>query len=262
MPGGESRGTALQRNPERPGFPDMRLRPPASSDSASLTASPAALGAWPWNSPVSCSTTVPRDVYPLGRVMWVDLTRGGLHGQRRSEPSVSAVEAHPDGATGRRVCPQLCSGGRCPARGQHADSPPPRSSPACADAGILPRALVRRRPAGPRAPAFRPEGRQNGPLSFPWLLVPSVVTRRVRWRWGACASRRQPAVSHLPEEPWPQLDPAALPVTHPRRVRGPAGWPGPGERHAGCGRAAVPGAWFSSVRLALQTDLGARLVRT
>src|SRR5262249_29151523 len=54
---------------------------------------------------------------------------------------------------------------------------------------------------------------------------------------------------------------AALPVKHSSRVRRADGWQGPEGLAAGFGRDAAHGEWFYGFRLALRTDLGARLVR-
>jgi hypothetical protein len=65
----------------------------------------------------------------------------------------------------------------------------------------------------------------------------------------------------VPEDSWQQVDTTTLPVKHPSRVRGPDGWDGPGGLHAGFGFDAAHREWFYGFRLAVRTDLGARLVR-
>jgi hypothetical protein len=105
------------------------------------------------------------------------------------------------------------------------------------------------------------EVRQDWAHYFPHLPAQSEFTRRVRWLWGAFEDLRQHVVSQLPEDAWQQLDTTALPVKHPSRVRGPDGWHGPGNLHAGFGRDAAHGEWFYGFRLALRTDLVSRLVR-
>ncbi len=137
----------------------------------------------------------------------------------------------------------------------------PGPPPACSDAELLTIALVRHLLGRPSERAFLAEVRQDWASYFPRLPGQSEFNRRVRWLWGAFAYLRQHVASQLPEDPWQQLDTTALPVKHPSRVRGPDGWHGPDNLHAGFGRDAAHGEWFYGFRLALRTDLGSRLVR-
>ena len=137
----------------------------------------------------------------------------------------------------------------------------PGPAPACSDAEVLTIALVRHLLRRPSERAFLAEVRQDWAHYFPHLPAQSEFNRRVRWLWGAFEYLRRHVVSQLPEDAWQQLDTTALPVKHPSRVRGPDGWHGPGDLHAGFGRDAAHGEWFYGFRLALRTDLGSRLVR-
>jgi hypothetical protein len=137
----------------------------------------------------------------------------------------------------------------------------PGPAPACSDAEVLTIALVRHLLARPSDAAFLAEVRQDWAHSFPRLPVQSEFNRRVRGLWGALAYLWQHVASQLPEDPWQQLDTTARPVKHPSRVRGPDGWHGSGDLHAGFGRDAAHGEWFYGCRLALRTDLDPRLVR-
>jgi hypothetical protein len=134
-------------------------------------------------------------------------------------------------------------------------------APACSDAEVLTIALVRHLLRRPSERAFLAEVRQDWAHYFPHLPAQSEFNRRVRWLWGAFEDLRRHVVSQLPEDAWQQLDTTALPVKHPSRVRGPDGWHGPDNLHAGFGRDAAHGEWFYGFRLALRTDLGSRLVR-
>ena len=200
--------------------------------------------------------------------MWVDLTRGGPHRQRRSAVSLPVVEARPTEATGRPVCPRLCPGRRRPAHGPRAVNlstgqdnqstglvvpPPTGAAPGlrgCRDSD--------HRPGPASAPATERKGVPGrgssglGPL-FPPAASPERVHPPDALALGAFKSLRQHVVSQLPEDAGQQVDTTALPVKHPSRVRGPDNWHGPGELHAGFGRAAAHGAWFYGFRLALRT---------
>ncbi len=129
----------------------------------------------------------------------------------------------------------------------------PGPTPVCADAEILTIALVRHLLRRPSARAFLAAVRPDWAHYFPRLPAQSEFNRRVRWLWGAFASLRRHVVSQRPEDAWQQVDTTALPVKHPRRVRGPDDGHGPGELHAGFGRDAAHGEWFSGFRLALRT---------
>ncbi len=163
------------------------------------------------------------------------MTRGGLHGQRGRERTLPAEEA-----------PPFCAGRRCPAGGQRADSPPPRAGSCLLGCRAPPRC------AGP-APARTPQhgGRPLGGPSglghyFPRLSVQRACTRR-----GALGSLRIPTAAR--GQPASRRSLAAArhpgPPGHTSRwVRGPEGWPGPGDRHAGFGQDAAHGEWVSGFR--------------
>jgi hypothetical protein len=137
----------------------------------------------------------------------------------------------------------------------------PGPAPACSDAEVLTVALVRHLLARPSERAFLAEVRRDWGHYFPALPAQSEFNRRVRWLWAAFERLRQRLASAVPADGWQQVDTAALPVKHPSRVRRADGWQGPGGLAAGFGRDAAHGEWFYGFRLALRTDLGARLVR-
>jgi hypothetical protein len=130
-----------------------------------------------------------------------------------------------------------------------------------ADAEALTIALVRHLLARPSERACLAEVRRDWAASFPVAPSQSQFNRRVRWLWGAFEALRQHLLRAVPADDWQQLDTTALPVKHPSRVRGPAGWCGPGALRAGFGRDAAHGEWFYGFRLGGRTDLGSRLVR-
>ena len=140
---------------------------------------------------------------------------------------------------------------------------PPRAGPAphCSDAEVLTVALVRHLLGRPSERAFLEEVRRAWGGWFPRLLSQRQFNRRVRWLWGAFELLRQALLAAVPEDSWQQIDTTALPVKHPSRVRGPDRWDGPNGLHASFGRAAAHAAWFSGFRLAVETDLGRRLIR-
>lgn len=140
---------------------------------------------------------------------------------------------------------------------------PPRAgpSPVCSDAEVLTVALVRHLLGRPSERAFLDEVRRDWPGWFPHLPSQSQFNRRVRWLWGAFELLRQALLAAVPEDPWQQIDTTALPVKHPSRVRGSDGWAGPNGLQAGFGRDAAHAEWFYGFRLAVDTDLGRRLVR-
>src|SRR5262249_35681522 len=101
--------------------------------------------------------------------------------------------------------------------------------------------------------------RQFSPRAGASIAAPPL--RRLRWLWGAFEGLRRHVAGLVPEAPWPQVDPSALPVTPPSRVRGAEAWRGPGGLVTGFGFDAAHRDWCSGFRLAVRTDLGARLVR-
>jgi hypothetical protein len=137
----------------------------------------------------------------------------------------------------------------------------PGPAPACSDAEVLTVALVRHLLARRSEREFLAEVRRDWPHYFPVLPAQREFTRRVRWRWGTFEALRQRVAAAAPADAWQQVDTTALPVKHPSRVRGPAGWDGPGGLRAGCGFDAAHREWCYGFRLAVRTDLGARLVR-
>lgn len=140
---------------------------------------------------------------------------------------------------------------------------PPRAGPPpdCSDAEVLTVALVRHLLGRPSERAFLEEVRRDWGDWFPRLPSQSQFNRRVRWLWGAFELLRQALLAGVPEDPWQQIDTTALPVKHPSRVRGPDQWDGPNGVHAGFGRDAAHAEWFYGFRLAVETDLGRRLIR-
>jgi hypothetical protein len=140
---------------------------------------------------------------------------------------------------------------------------PPRAGPppTCSDAEVLTVALVRHLLGRPSERAFLEEVRRDWGGWFPRLLSQSQFNRRVRWLWGAFEWLRRALLAAAPEDPWQQIDTTALPVKHPSRVRGPDQWDGPNGVHAGFGRDAAHAEWFYGFRLAVETDLGRRVIR-
>ena len=139
--------------------------------------------------------------------------------------------------------------------------PRPGPAPACSDAEVLTVALVRHLLARRSERDFLAEVRRDWPHYFPVLPAQSEFNRRVRWLWGTFEALRQRVAAAAPVDAWQQVDTTALPVKHPSRVRGPDGWDGPGGLRAGFGFDAAHREWFYGFRLAVRTDLGARLVR-
>ena len=137
----------------------------------------------------------------------------------------------------------------------------PGPAPACTDAEVLTIALVRHLLGRRSEAGFLAEVARDWRHSFPVLPTQSEFNRRVRWLWGAFEALRAHLATAAPEDPWQQVDTTALPVKHPSRVRGPDGWDGPGDLCAGFGFDAAHREWFYRFRLAVRTDLGARLVR-
>jgi hypothetical protein len=137
----------------------------------------------------------------------------------------------------------------------------PGPAPACSDAEVLTVAVVRHLLGRPSERAFLAEVRRDWRAYFPTLPAQSEFNRRVRWLWGAFEHLRQHVAAAAVEDPWQQVDTTALPVKHPSRVRGADTWGGPGHLVAGFGFDAAHREWFYGFRLAVRTDLGARLVR-
>jgi hypothetical protein len=137
----------------------------------------------------------------------------------------------------------------------------PGPPPACTDAEVLTIALARHLLGRRSERAFLAEVRREWTAYFPTVPAQSEFNRRVRWLWGAFEHLRQHLLGAIPADGWQQLDTTALPVKHPSRVRGPDGWRGPGDLHAGFGWDAAHHEWFYGFRLGLRTDLGRRLVR-
>jgi hypothetical protein len=96
---------------------------------------------------------------------------------------------------------------------------------------------------------------------FPRLAHQSEANRRIRWLWGAFEQFRAALAATKPVDGCQQIDTSALPVKHPSRVRGPDSWSGPNDLVARFGRDAAHAEWFYGFRLAIETDLGSRIVR-
>jgi len=139
----------------------------------------------------------------------------------------------------------------------HRPGPPP----ACTDAEVLTIALARHLLGRRSERAFLAEVRREWAAYFPTVPAQSEFNRRVRRLRGAFEHLRQHLLAALPEDGWQQLDTTAVPVKHPSRVRGPDGWCGPGDLHAGFGWDAAHHEWFYGFRLGLRMDLGSRIVR-
>jgi hypothetical protein len=142
------------------------------------------------------------------------------------------------------------------------DIPPrPGPAPACSDAELLTITLVRHLLGRRSEAGFLAEVARDWAQLFPHLPHQSEVNRRTRWLWAAFEQLRAALAAGLPVDDCAQVDTTALPVKHPSRVRGPDGWVGPNELHAGFGRDAAHAERFYGFRLAIKTDLGSRLVR-
>jgi len=138
----------------------------------------------------------------------------------------------------------------------------PGPAPACTDAELLTIALVRHLLGRRSENGFLAEVRRDWGHLFPHLPDQPEVNRRTRWLWGAFEQLRAAWAAAVPPDPVQQLDTSALPVKHTSRVRGSDGWTGPGNGLAArFGRDAAHGEWFYGFRLAIQTDLGSRVVR-
>ncbi len=137
----------------------------------------------------------------------------------------------------------------------------PGPTPACSDAELLTLALVRHLLGRRSESGFLHEVGRDWTQLFPHLPHQSEVNRRLRWLWAAFEQLRAALAAAVAVDDCAQVDTTALPVTHSSRVRGPDGWIGPNELVARFGRDAAHGEWFYGFRLAVQTNLGSRLVR-
>jgi hypothetical protein len=137
----------------------------------------------------------------------------------------------------------------------------PGPTPACSDAELLTIALVRHLLGRRSEAGFVAEVARDWAQLFPGLPHQSEANRRIRWLWAAFEQLRAALAAGCPVDDCAQIDTTALPVKHPSRVRGPDGWVGPNELVARFGRDGAHGEWFYGFRLAVQADLGSRLVR-
>src|SRR5512142_862604 len=145
--------------------------------------------------------------------------------------------------------------------GHIAVPPRPGPAPGCSDAELL-TIVMARHLLGRRSEAgFLAEVAGDWSHLFPCLPHQSEANRRIRWLRGASGQIRIALAARLPEDDCQQVDTSALPVKHTSRVRGPDSWTGPGGLHARFGRDAAHAEWFYGFRLAIKTDLGARIVR-
>lgn len=139
--------------------------------------------------------------------------------------------------------------------------PRPGPVPACSDAELLAIAQVRHLLGRRSEAAFLAEVARDWGHLFPRLPHQSEANRRIRWLRGAFEQLRCHLATQIPADDCQQIDTTALPVKHTSRVRGPDSWTGPDGLHARFGRDAAHGEWFYGFRLAIKTDLGARIVR-
>ena len=139
--------------------------------------------------------------------------------------------------------------------------PRPGPAPACSDAELLAIAQVRHLLGRRSEAAFLAEVARDWAHLFPHLPHQSEANRRIRWLWGAFEQLRCHLAGQVPADDCQQTDTSALPVKHISRVRGPDSWTGPHGLHARFGRDAAHAEWFYGFRLAIKTDLGARVVR-
>ena len=137
----------------------------------------------------------------------------------------------------------------------------PGPAPACSDAELLAIAQVRHLLGRRSEAGFLAEVARDWGHLFPHLPHQSEANRRIRWLRGAFEQLRCHLATQLPADDCHQIDTTALPVKHTSRVRGPDSWTGPGGLHARFGRDAAHAEWFYGFRLAIKTDLGARIVR-
>src|SRR5689334_8512726 len=146
--------------------------------------------------------------------------------------------------------------------GAVAIAPRPGPVPACSDAELLAIALVRHLLGRRSEAGFLAEVARDWAHLFGVLPHQSEANRRIRWLRGAFEQLRAVLAARRPADDCQQADTTALPVKHPSRVRGPNGWTGPGNDLAarfGCDAAHAE--WCSGSRLALQADLGSRIIR-
>jgi hypothetical protein len=141
-------------------------------------------------------------------------------------------------------------------------APRPGPAPACTDPELLAIALVRHLLGRRSEAGFLAEVARDWAHLFPKLPHQSEASRRIRWLRGAFEQLRAMLAARLPADDCQQVDTSALPVKHTSRVRGADGWTGPGnDLAARFGRDAAHAEWFYGFRLAIKTDLGARVVR-
>jgi hypothetical protein len=138
----------------------------------------------------------------------------------------------------------------------------PGPAPACTDAELLTIALVRHLLGRRSENGFLAEIRRDWPALFPHLPDQPEVNRRTRWLRGAFEQLRAACAASVPADPVQQIDTSAIPVKHTSRVRGADQWTGPGnDLAARFGHDGAHAEWFYGFRLAVRTDLGARIVR-
>ena len=137
----------------------------------------------------------------------------------------------------------------------------PGPAPACSDAELLAIAQVRHLLGRRSEAGFLAEVARDWGHLFPHLPHQSEANRRIRWLRGAFEQLRCHLARQIPADDCHQIDTTALPVKHTSRVRGPDSWTGPDGLHARFGRDAAHAEWFYGFRLAIKTDLGARIVR-
>ena len=139
--------------------------------------------------------------------------------------------------------------------------PRPGPAPACSDAELLAIAMVRHLLGRRSEAGFLAEVARDWAHLFPRLPHQSEANRRIRWLRGAFEQLRCHLAGQVPADDCQQIDTSALPAKHTSRVRGPDSWTGPNGLHARFGRDAAHAEWFYGFRLAIQTDLGTRIVR-
>jgi DDE family transposase len=139
--------------------------------------------------------------------------------------------------------------------------PRPGPVPACSDAELLAIAQVRHLLGRRSEAGFLAEVARDWAHLFPHLPHQSEANRRIRWLRGAFEQLRCHLAGQIPADDCQQVDTSALPVKHTSRVRGPDSWTGPDGLHARFGRDAAHAEWFYGFRLAIKTDLCARVVR-
>jgi IS5 family transposase len=137
----------------------------------------------------------------------------------------------------------------------------PGPAPSCSDAELLAIAQVRHLLGRRSESAFLAEVARDWAHLFPHLPHQSEANRRIRWLRGAFEQLRCHLAGQVPADDCQQIDTSAVPVKHTSRVRGPDSWTGPDGLHARFGRDAAHGEWFYGFRLAIKTDLGARIIR-